>query len=394
MEHMTSVPPSFSLPAPVSTLIAATIGFVSLVRVILPWLTDEIFALVPHHTIFSPVAAFPLPFVWNLLTCHLFEVNLLKAAVSAPATLLLVQMLERLWSPRQLFFHLIFSTVCAGAIVLVLQVWQVHSTQKEKDFFAPLRGCCGQLVAWAVGLRHSYPLEALPLLPKSLGMQCQHVPFAITSASTVLGLIGLMPEWQFAPLCLFFSWLHLRYFMWFPHASAHGDHSPDFCFSSLFPEVLRPFVAGLGVVVHGLTSLVVPNFVKLRVQEETADSGTSIIGGHLATSSSAPDPSLLSWPLVPEPGGPVIPGGPGSKEYNARRAKALKILDENINSLVAQGTVTAGSPGVAERRKSDGASRSPPAEPQATEDGSQLLSLSEELELGAVGSPGDEDKAQ
>lgn len=350
MEHMTAL--SFAAPPLASNVLVALMVGLSLGRTVVPWLFDEAFALVPHHTIFSPLAAWPLPFSWNLVTAHLFEANLLKAAVSAPALFLLARTLERLWTPRQLGQHLAFATGCAGVVVFLGELVQIYRTQREKDFFAPLRGSCGMLAALAVGLRHSYPLEAVPLLPRNWGVQYQHLPVSITTLSMVLGLLGprwLMPEWSFAPLGLFFAWLHLRYVMWFTHAAAHGDHSPDFCFAALFPAPVRPAVACVGAIVYGLASMVAPGLVRLRQQGEAETQGqgpVSVYGPAFTAASATPaacPPSTTAafagvpWPSGPATGGEVVPGGPGSKEYNARRAKALKLLDDNISSLLAPG---------------------------------------------------------
>eukprot|EP00434_Breviolum_minutum_P045247 symbB.v1.2.040520.t1/scaffold7301.1/size12057/1 len=79
------------------------VGGVSFLHVLLPGTVDDVFSLVPHHTIFSPVATLPLPFLWNLLTAHLYEASLLRAVFLVPAILFMAQRLERLWSSTQMF---------------------------------------------------------------------------------------------------------------------------------------------------------------------------------------------------------------------------------------------------------------------------------------------------
>ncbi|CAE7765106.1 unnamed protein product [Symbiodinium microadriaticum] len=152
-------------------------------------------------------------------------------------------------SVRALCLYLAFASAASSVVVLFWEVVEVFRTDREKDFFLPTRGCCGLTVALALGLRHAYPLEVLPFVPKPWGLQCQHLPFGLVSACVVLGLLGpawLLPEWPFAPLAFFFAWFHLRYLHWFPHAKAHGDHSPDFVFANLFPQALRPVVSAVG----------------------------------------------------------------------------------------------------------------------------------------------------
>jgi len=310
----------------------------SLWRAVMPSL-DEALALVPHHTVFSPVAYCPVPFCWNLATAHFFEAHLLKAAIVAPLLVMLARMLERLWTPRAIASHLAFTAVCTGLVVFAEQLIRVYRTHRERDFFVPVRGCIGLLVALAVGLRHAYPLEGLPLLPRFLGMQCQHLPFGLAVSIATVGLLAprwVLPEWPFAPLSLFFGWLYLRYLMWFPYAEAHGDHSPDFCFATLFPQPVRPIISCFSAVTYALSALVAPGFVRLR--EVDTDVGHAIVydpGKALEFGGSA-DTCRPPGPAV-DVADPAVPGGPGSQEYNARRAKALQLLDDNINSLLAPG---------------------------------------------------------
>jgi len=270
---------------------------------------------------------------------------------------LFVEKLERLWSLRSLALFVVFACSATSAVYLVWEVVEVFRTSREKDFFSATRGCCGLVAALAVGLRHAYPLEALPYAPKAWGLQCQHLPVCFVAVASICGCLGppwLLPEWPFAPLALFFAWLHLRYLMWFPHAKAYGDHSPDFCFASLFPLALRPVVSAIGAIVHNFVATFAAGMVRIRQPEDEADraevgnaimydpsqaqDGTvlwNISGGmSLApASSSAPWPAPPAWQA--SGAGTPLPGAPGSKEYDARRAKALKLLDEGISSLLA-----------------------------------------------------------
>lgn len=314
----------------------------SLLREVLP-AVDEGLALVPHHTVFSPVATWPAPFLWNVATAHLFEAHWLKAVIVAPWIVMLAQMLERLWTARALAMHLGFTAACSGSAVFLAELVHVYRTHHERDFFVPIRGSTGLLVALSVALRHAYPLEALPLLPRSWGLQCQHLPFAIAAVVSTVGLAapkGMMLEWPFAPLGLVFGWLHLRYVMWFPYAGAHGDHSQDFCFAALFPRPLRPLVSCCSSIVYALGVLVVPSYIKLRQVE--GDSGHPIVYDPTKAVELSTTSSVASGGLGPRPPGPAldpgaVAGAPGSQEYNARRAKALRLLDDNINSLLGPG---------------------------------------------------------
>jgi len=146
----------------------------------------------------------------------------------------------------------------------------------------------------------------------------------------------MMAEWLFAPLAFFFGWLHIRYLMWFPYAGAHGDHSPDFCFAALFPRPLRPIVSCFSSIAYALGVTICPGYFKLRQVE--GDIGHSIVydptrgcdfgavSGGTRTGMRPPGPALDAGAVV---------DGPGSQEYNARRAKALQLLDDNISSLLA-----------------------------------------------------------
>lgn len=340
------------LPIPFSNLLGGIVGGVSFLHVLLPGTVDDVFSLVPHHTIFSPVATLPLPFLWNLLTAHLYEASLLRAVFLVPAILFMAQRLERLWSWRAMSLYLAFSCVTSSIVLLAWEVVEVFRTANEKDFFAGTRGCSGLVVALAVGLRHAYPLEVLPYIPKPWGIQCQHLPFCLATAYTVLGLVGpqLFPEWPFAPVAFFAAWFYLRYLMWFSHAKAHGDHSPDFTFANLFPQALRPIASAVGALCHNVATSLAPGMLQIR-QPEDEERPEAImydpshmkdgavlwnISGAMSLTNAS---SSMAWP-APAPTGEPLPGAPGSKEYDARRAKALKLLDESISSLLVPNVET------------------------------------------------------
>merc|ERR1712224_373000 len=82
--------------ATASNVLVGVVILLSFWRSMLPSIVDEAFALVPHHTVFSPIAASPLPFLWNVATAQFFEGNLLKAIIVAPWCFSLANMLERL----------------------------------------------------------------------------------------------------------------------------------------------------------------------------------------------------------------------------------------------------------------------------------------------------------
>jgi len=325
-------------PIPVSNMIGGIVAGLSICRLFTNSV-DEGFALVPHHTVFTTVAFCPVPFLWNVVTAHFFEANLLKAVLVTPCLVALTRLLERLWTAQAIVLHLLFTAAGTGFAFFAAELVHVYRTHHEKEWFEPTRGCSGLLVAVALGVRHAYPLE------KIWGVQSQHLPFGIACGYAFVGLLmpGLLEDWAFAPLALFFGWVHLRYLMWYPTAQAFGDHSPDFTFASLFPRALRPVVGCLGSGMHSLTAAVAPSFVQLRQvgdvgnsitydpSQEAMEEGVSWGGqgiGLSLTSLSAPAGLGAS-------SGPVVPGGPGSKEYAARRAKALALLDQNIKSLFA-----------------------------------------------------------
>uniref|UniRef100_A0A7S1F5R1 Uncharacterized protein n=1 Tax=Noctiluca scintillans TaxID=2966 RepID=A0A7S1F5R1_NOCSC len=326
---------------PSSVLCCIVVGL-SLLRVIVP-LLDEALALIPHHTVFSPMPSFPLPFVWNLLTAHFFENHWLKAALVAPWVVALARMLEKFWSLRSFWAHICFTVTSSSIVVFFVQVGRVHYFEEVRPFFAPICGCSGLVVALAVGLRHAYPFEALPLLPRAWGLQCQHLPFALAAVFTVLGLLipASIPEWPFPPLALFFGWVHLRYVMWFQYAQAYGDHSPEFLFAAMFPRPLRPLVSIIGSLAHNVASCIMPNYIKLRDVD-------GMLGQMLLYDPVQARSSELGGVSPPEQA-----VGVNTKEYDARRAKALALLDDNIASLLAPGARRApiAPPPKAEKKK-------------------------------------------
>jgi len=312
-----------------SNILGGVVGVLSVWHAVMPTFVDEAFSLVPHHTVFTVVPVIPVPFFWNLFTAHFFEGHLMKAVIIAPWVVALARMLERLWTPKAMGFHIAFTALMAGTGVFVYELLTVYRTHSHYAFFAPVRGCVGLVVALAVGLRHAYPFEALPLVPHSWGLQCQHLPFALTAFITAVGVLlpQWLPEWPFAPLALFFGWLHIRYLMWFPYAEAHGDHSPEFTFDAFFPKPIRPLFSCCGAIAYRMGTSCCAGFVKLREADDT-------LGHAIMYDPSKADDVETNGNLRPG----ASAGAANSREYDARRAKALQLLDDNINALLAAGS--------------------------------------------------------
>lgn len=308
-------------------------AFLSLWHAVMPKFVDEGLALVPHHTVFTPIPMVPVPFFWNLATAHFFEGNLIKFAVIAPWVVALARMLERLWTPTALAFHVLFTALLTGMGVFVYELLTVYRTHSHYAFFAPVRGCVGLVVALAVGLRHAYPFEALPLVPHSWGLQCQHLPFALAAFISTVGFFipSWLPEWPFAPLALFFGWLHIRYLMWFPFGELHGDHSPEFTFDSLFPSAIRPLISCCGAIAYRMGTSCCAGFVKLREADES--DGHAIVYDPSRASDAESNGGIRLGAGLKLGSGAA--GSASQREYDDRRAKALQLLDDNINALLS-----------------------------------------------------------
>eukprot|EP00403_Amphidinium_massartii_P006413 CAMPEP_0178370340 /NCGR_PEP_ID=MMETSP0689_2-20121128/251_1 /TAXON_ID=160604 /ORGANISM="Amphidinium massartii, Strain CS-259" /LENGTH=413 /DNA_ID=CAMNT_0019990157 /DNA_START=26 /DNA_END=1264 /DNA_ORIENTATION=+ len=337
-----------AVPASPSTALGVVTVGLSAWHVVMPTFIDEAFALIPHHTVISPVVFCPFPFFWNLVTAHLFEADLLKAVLILPWVFLLTRTLERLWSTHAIAIHIVFCILLSGALFFVMEMVRVFRIQAEKEFFVPARGCIGLVAALAVALRHAYPFEMVPVIPRAWGWQYQHVPFAVTAAATVLGFLmpWWFPEWPFAPSALFLAWLHIRYVMWFPYAAEYGDHSSEFEFASLFPRALQPVVAFLGTLFYGVIVLAAPTTFKLRETDGTTDGATKYDPARAARGHSNAGSEL---PYAHSGGdsssGAAENGGGRSREYDIRRAKALKLLDANIAALLAPPAAAAAAGG-------------------------------------------------
>lgn len=277
---------------------------------------DEGLALVPHHTIYSPVLYFPVPFIWNVFTGNFMEGNIIKALLMAPPIVLLTQMLEQLWSPKAMFIHVAFSTASAGTCAFIAQIVVMHQTHRERHFFTPVRGTIGLLMSICVGLRHAYPLQSPPMIPKNLGLTCQNLPFCLLVLIVAIRLLAppwVLPEWQFGTYSFLFSWLYIRYFMWFPMTNSYGDHGSDFAFSCMFPRALRPLVDVVAAIVYNFAMCLAPATFKVR--DEDGNLGASNMYNVAGQNSGAE--SVES-----------------RLEYEARRTKALAFLDENIAALL------------------------------------------------------------
>mmetsp|Transcript_74965 Transcript_74965/g.163647 ORF Transcript_74965/g.163647 Transcript_74965/m.163647 type:complete len:378 (-) Transcript_74965:372-1505(-) len=330
MQQMLSV----RSPVPASALFAGLITVLSLGRLVSASI-DEAFALIPHHTVFTSTLYCPVPFLWNLLTAHFFEANIVKAFLAAPLVFLLTRALEAKWSTQTIILHVLPTVGLSGLVFFVLELVHVYRTHHDKEWFVSTRGTAALLLALAMALRQACPHEVVPHTPPALRLQSRHLPFCLLCIYCVLGLAlpGLVEDASFAPPAFFFGWLHLRYTLWIPHLQVYGDHSDDFTFASLFPKPLQPIFRCIGIVSHSVLVRLCPTYLRLRQASDidphashydhsrAAEDGVSWVGrGTGMTLASMPANSPKD--------------DPASKEYAARRAKALALLDQNINSFL------------------------------------------------------------
>lgn len=110
----------------------------------------------------------------------------------------------------------------------------------------------------------------------------------------------LVPEMEkYFPTMIFgtyISWIYLRYLQRKPETNLQGDPSDEFCFSSFFPEFLRPVIDPIASVFH------------------------KMFCGRFATSNATQEQSYGGAPL---PGSDPI-------EASRRRERGARALEERL----------------------------------------------------------------
>jgi len=202
-----------------------------------------LFALVPQHVFHSPTHRCPMPFIWNIVTCHFFDSSILKSALLVPVCFLFALRLEELWGAFTLAQYLGFSLSLSGCCGLLCRIALFAATANAKDFFTPVRGTAGLLTALAVGMAHAFPLTDVEIfgvkLPRAIKFRLKSMPMTVVLSAICGGVVSpaAFADAPFAVGAIFFAWLHIRYMMAFPAAGVLGDHSRDWQFNQLLPWI-------------------------------------------------------------------------------------------------------------------------------------------------------------
>jgi len=103
----------------------------------------------------------------------------------------------------------------------------------------PLVDFFGASTALVVALKQINPEREWKLF--TLSFRAKHLPSIYLLTGLILFAFPLTKSaaFEFSFFGLIVSWIYLRYFQF--HDGTYGDHTPQFKFSTLFPEVLQPF---------------------------------------------------------------------------------------------------------------------------------------------------------
>jgi hypothetical protein len=279
-----------------------------------------LFALVPQHVFHSPTHRCPLPFLWNLVTCHFFDSSIFRSVVAVPICYVFAMRLEELWGVFTLIQYLGFSLVLSGCCGLACRIGEFALSGNARNFFTPVRGTCGLLTILGVGVAHAFPLMEAQACgckaPRLLAFRLKSVPALVVGFMT-FGMAlspSNFPEAPFAIGGIFFSWLHIRYLMAFPAAGVLGDHSRDWQFNQLLPSIFACPVKVFG------------NVLKLAI---------SMCGSCLEL-RDGPTVAPLYSSITPAQRSAQNTQHVNGFAYDARRTMALAYLDQNIADLTGR----------------------------------------------------------
>ena len=254
----------------------------------------------------------------TLVAASLLERSFIKFLLTLLFLVKFLIPVESLWSSRPVLEYILFVLFSSNLSELI--------TAKVLNRPGPYFGCGPLLIAISVAHRHAFPLTPLApsltdLIPKRL-FQSRHLPFILIVAEIIgrLTFPSAFTESHVSLFSLFFAWLHIRYFQYFPFAQVRGDHSEEFAFPTLFPRFTRKAMASLCDVVYTIVSAKSP-FFRLRTHEKISAVEVAAVSTGVYARAETEEAENVGKSLEDK------------AAWESRRQRALRFLDSKSKAV-------------------------------------------------------------
>jgi len=183
--------------------------------------------------------------MWTTITCGFFHKsgNFLELIINIITLIVIIPIIDPIWRSMEVLKFIIGVNFICSVCTTLLRVFIYYVTSDPKLLFITIGGFFGSSTALVVALKQVNPEKEWRW--RTLYIRAKHLPSTFLLIALILFFFpgtesSTIEFWIFG---LLVSWIYLRYFQY--HDSVYGDHTTQFKFSTLFPEILYPFFDGI-----------------------------------------------------------------------------------------------------------------------------------------------------
>uniref|UniRef100_A0A6B2LAH8 Peptidase S54 rhomboid domain-containing protein n=1 Tax=Arcella intermedia TaxID=1963864 RepID=A0A6B2LAH8_9EUKA len=198
---------------------------------------------VSQYLALVPINFIPRTWLWLIVTTGFYHTpgNLIELLLNVWVILYASPILEPFWGSREMFKIILISNIFA-AVCTFFSRTLLYLLFSDKTFlFSPVSGFFAGSLALLVGLKQLWPDKELKLV--TLSLRAKYLPFTFLVASILISYISFghgNGSFELALFGIVSSWIYLRYFHY--RDGVKGDDTPQFNFSTLFPEPVQPTI--------------------------------------------------------------------------------------------------------------------------------------------------------
>ncbi|KAL4556673.1 hypothetical protein LXL04_034828 [Taraxacum kok-saghyz] len=195
-------------------------------------------ALIPARTI---------PFGWNLLTAGYVEQTVYGVVSSTIGLVLIGKVLEPIWGSREFLKFIFIVNFLTSVCVFITTISLYYVTMQESYLYTPLSGFSGVLAGLLVGIKQIIPDQEF----SPLKIKVKWLPSMMVLLGICVSFFTMEAAASYLPVLIFGTytgWIYLRYFQRKQETGFKGDPSPEFAFSTFFPEFLRAVIDPMATV--------------------------------------------------------------------------------------------------------------------------------------------------
>lgn len=300
-----------------------------------PWfkraLVDNL-SLVPNATVTQSK-------LWNVVTCGLFDTQILASFINTGIVLTIGKWIESSWGLRPMLIYILLVNTLSGIITYIFHVFS-YVLLKNASFFTGMATSNGLCMALLIAIKQLIPDHVIGSTSPTVNISANYLPLLYLCLILVLTILSIFPVgvFIFSISSLQLSWVYLRYFQYHPSDASLGDSSESFAFSTFFPLLLRP-------VIDILANFSFMAFKPCLIFLQSSSAALLQSSNHNPDSFQQQPPQHglqhhlhMSMPMQDAAHSHQLPTKTSAMDTERRRQRALKVLDERMQASTTNST--------------------------------------------------------